>query len=235
MLNAVKNILHGLLSFLYPEFCMGCGDSLAKNEKIVCVACRYHLPKTNYHLFQDNKVSEIFWGRVYIEHATSLYFFRKNSIVQHLLHQLKYKGKPEIGVFLGKQLGYEILNSPYFKNIDAIVPLPLHPRKQIKRGYNQSECIADGIAQVTGIAVNTKIVYKNVETKSQTKKTRIERLDNVASAFEITNLLAMQNKHILLVDDVLTTGATLEACALTLKQITGLKISIATVALASNI
>jgi len=235
MFKIIKHILNGLLSLVFPQFCSGCGETLANNEEIICVSCRYHLPKTNYYLIKENKVSEIFWGRVFIEHAASLYFFRKDNIVQHLIHQLKYRGKQEVGVFLGQQIGYALNESPFYKDIDAIVPLPLHPRKQNKRGYNQSACIANGISEITKIPVNTTTVFKIKETQSQTKKNRIERMDNVQSIFEIRNTDVMNNKHVLLVDDVLTTGATLESCAMTLLQIPGLKISIATVAFASDI
>jgi len=201
-----------------------------RQENVICTLCLAEMPLTNYSLLQENPVSRIFWGRVKIEGAISLFHFRKHSNYQHLLHQLKYKGRKDVGIELGKQLGFRMLSSLNEVGLTMIVPVPLHPKRERKRGYNQAGMIASGISEATHIPFRPEIIIRKIATQTQTKKSRIERWSNVESIFEVTNAESIKNAHILLVDDVVTTGATLEACAQELLKNEGVKISIATLA-----
>ena len=217
---------------LYPDVCAACGQRLVNQEKVICTRCLVDLPRTNFYNQKDNPVSQLFWGRVNIQNATALFRFQKGSRFQDLLHLLKYKGRQDVGVELGRQLGYELKKSELFNMAEVVIPVPLHPKREKKRGYNQAECIANGIAESMGIEVQTMNLVRNVETQTQTKKTRIERWKNVDSIFELIQPEKLQKKQTLLVDDVVTTGATLEACSQALLKAEGVKINIATLAMA---
>jgi len=216
----------------YPDVCAACGQRLVNQEKVICTRCLVDLPRTNFYNQKDNPVSQLFWGRVNIQNATALFRFQKGSRFQDLLHLLKYKGRQDVGVELGRQLGYELKKSELFNMAEVVIPVPLHPKREKKRGYNQAECIANGIAESMGIEVQTMNLVRNVETQTQTKKTRIERWKNVDSIFELIQPEKLQKKQTLLVDDVVTTGATLEACSQALLKAEGVKINIATLAMA---
>jgi ComF family protein len=192
------------------------------------------LPKTNYHLYNDNPIEKLFWGRVTIFSAAAFYNFGKGGKVQQLIHQLKYKGQKEVGITLGKLYGYELKRSEKFKDIDIIIPVPLHPRKKKKRGYNQSEFFAEGLSKTLKASTDFQTLSRAKESSTQTKKSRFSRWENVESIFQLNDWEPLKGKHILLVDDVITTGATLEACAQTLLQIPNVKVSIATIAHAHN-
>ncbi|MEI7595304.1 MAG: phosphoribosyltransferase family protein [Bacteroidota bacterium] len=223
-----------LISLFFPNICLACSAPLQKFERCVCTSCNYHLPKTNFHKEKENAITQIFWGRINIYSAASYFYFQKAGKVQHLIHQLKYKGQQVVGEYIGEIYGNELKNAEYFKNIDFIVPVPLHPKKLKKRGYNQSECFARGISK----SMNAPIVndlQRNFFTETQTKKSRFERWRNVGSVFELTNKEKYINKQILIVDDVITTGATIEACAQHFAAIEGVKISVVTIAYASNL
>jgi ComF family protein len=194
------------------------------------VSCIYHLPRTNYWKEAGNAIEQLFWGKVRIEHACALFFFGKGSRYRNLLHKLKYNGKKEIGVEMGRRLGMELKNAPLYQSIQTIIPVPLHPKKQRKRGYNQSEQIARGIAEITGWRIDNKSVTRKLFTSTQTRKTRMERWENVAEVFTVTQAEALTGKHVLLVDDVITTGATIEACAQQLLHIDKCKVSVAALA-----
>jgi len=224
--------VNDVLNLFFPNVCQACGDALGRQEKIMCISCQVKLPKTGFHLHEDNPVSRVFWGRVNLNAATSFLFFNKGGNVQELIHALKYKNKKEVGVLLGELFGYELNQSPLFKNIDLIIPVPLHPRKYRKRGFNQSETIATGISRAIKAAVDFNNFIRLVNTDSQTRKSRYNRWENVKGVFGIRDEETLQNKHILLVDDVLTTGATLEACAATLLELENTKVSVATLAYA---
>lgn len=215
---------------LYPHICEACGDVLHKNENIVCTKCLYDLPRTDYCIDLNNPIINLFTGRMKIEKATALFTFHKGSRFRKLLHTLKYKNKPEIGILLGQELGAEMLKSNNFKDIDYIVPVPLHPKRKKQRGYNQSEKIAEGISQIMKIPVVSDCLVRKSETETQTKITKEERWRNVYGKFAITNSEILKKKHILLIDDVVTTGSTLEACGETLLKIDDLKLSIAVLA-----
>lgn len=214
----------------FPHVCEACGKALNKNEEPICTHCLVELPRTDYCKNMDNDIAMLFAGRIKIEKATALFHFHKGSRFRKLLHSLKYKNKPEIGVLLGKELGAAMYSSGNYSDIDYIIPVPLHPKRQKQRGYNQSEMIGKGISLVTDIPILTDVLIRNVETVTQTKMTREERWKNVSGKFIINNPKSIENKHVLLVDDVVTTGSTLEACGETLLSIPGLKLSIAVLA-----
>ncbi|NLA24778.1 MAG: ComF family protein [Bacteroidales bacterium] len=226
----IKSLFGDLIFLIYPNSCQVCNNSLMKGEESICLKCISDMPFTTYHNNLDNPVNQLFWGKLQVEMATALFFFAKGSKYRNLLHSLKYRHKPEIGVFLGRELGFRIRNSEYFKNIDYLIPVPLHKSRLKERGYNQSTMICRGISDVTEIELYEDAIVRTVATQTQTKKNREERWENVAGKFALPNVESLKNKHVLLVDDVITTGATLEAVAHTLLEVEGLKISIAVLA-----
>jgi ComF family protein len=218
MLSTIQNLFRDFTSLLYPELCPACDAPLNNSEKEICVKCEYDLPYTDFHLQGDNLLAKQFWGRIPLHTAMALLYFTKESKTQHLMHQLKYKNQPQVGFLLGEMIGERLLNNGLHQNFDYIIPVPLHEKRQRTRGYNQSEYIANGIAAVLKIPVKTKVLIKYKETKSQTKNERFKRFENLENVFMVLQPAAITGKHILLVDDVVTTGATLEACAVTLNQ-----------------
>jgi len=230
----LRDWLDSILNLFYPRVCAACGESLLKDEETVCLKCRYTLPRTGYERYPDNPLAQTFYGRVNIHAVTACYFFAKSGKVQHLIHQLKYKGNKDAGVFLGKQLGESLKDAPLFQGIDVIIPVPLHPRRERQRGYNQSLIIAQGISEVTGIPVGNQYLFRTKYNETQTRKTAEERYNNVKGIFELRRQEELKGKHVLLVDDVLTTGATLESCAHQLESVPGITISIAAAACAGN-
>lgn len=226
------SLLEDFISLFFPRICYACGNSLYKNEEVICTYCRFRLPKTNFHLEADNAVSRLFWGRVKIDAAASFCYYRKEGKVQNLIHHYKYKGKREIGPFLGRLYGGYLRNASSFQGIDLIIPVPLHPKKLRKRGYNQSELFGKGLAEAMVIPLEPQHLYRTVASNTQTKKSRYRRWENVENIFAVNKPDDLRGKHILLVDDVVTTGSTLEACAQTLLQIEGVKVSVVTMAYA---
>lgn len=231
-MRSLFRLIEDFISLLYPSLCVVCGRNLYRNESLICTHCLYHIPKTNFHFLKDNPVSRLFWGRVSVEHAASYYFFEKGSRFRILIHKMKYRGQKELGYELGKIYGAELRSSNFYHGLDLIVPVPLHPRKERKRGYNQSEWIARGIAESMEKPFDTHSVYRAVDTASQTKKNRYERWKNVENIFQVRDPVKLQNQHILVVDDVITTGSTLEACARAILQVEGTKVSCVTLAMA---
>jgi ComF family protein len=189
------------------------------------------LPRTNFHLEVDNPAGKIFWGRARIESATAYCYFNKGNKVQRLVHLLKYKGRKDIGIFLGEKQGHLLKYSPLFNSVEMIIPVPLHKKKLMQRGYNQSEQFALGLGKSMKITVNPYILYRTKFTETQTRKSRFKRWQNVSEMFALKDPSILERKHVLLVDDVITTGATLEACINTLSVIPGIRISIAAIAL----
>lgn len=229
-----RDWLYSILNLFYPRVCAACGETLLKDEETVCLKCRYTLPFTGYENHADNPLAQVFYGRVRFHAVTACFFFAKSGKVQHLIHELKYKNNPEAGFFLGQELGKTIKDAPLFQGIDYLIPVPLHPRREKQRGYNQSLLIAQGINEVTGIPIGDKYLIRAVYTTTQTKKSADERHKNVKDIFEVRFPEELEGKHVLLIDDVLTTGATLESCAHQLENIPGITISAATAACAGN-
>ncbi len=225
-------MLQSLRYFLFPKTCKACSENLQASEYVICTQCRHQLPLTQFHLYNDPTIQKVFYGRIMLEQATALLYFEKKGPVQQLLHNLKYRGEESISVFLGDWLGYELSQIPAYLNIDVVVPVPIHPKKRKKRGYNQVSGFAQSISKhLNAVQVDT-LLLKSKNTKTQVFKGRFSRSDEVLDAFSISEINNLQGKHILLVDDILTTGATLEACALQLLKIPKIKLSIATMAIA---
>jgi ComF family protein len=225
-------LLNYLTELLFPRLCVVCGDKLIEHEEWICLHCLHHIPRTNFHLNHDNPVAQLFYGRVNIENATSYFYFSKGSKYQTLLHDLKYKGMKELGEEIGKHFAIDLQQSPEFRSVDIICPVPLHPSKEKKRGYNQSWWIASGIAKQMNKELSSDNLHRITATETQTRKSRFARWQNVEGIFELSNPEAFAEKHILLIDDVVTTGATLEACAAAILSTTNAKVSIATLATA---
>lgn len=228
----IVRLIEDFINLFYPKLCAACGAHLLKQEKYVCMQCLYSLPRTNYHYTIENPVEQIFWGRTEITAATAYYFFEKDARFAKIIHRLKYRGKKEIGIEMGKIFGAELKESSRFNKVDLIIPVPLHWKKKKKRGYNQSEFIASGIAESMGKPIDTNTLYRAVETETQTRKSRYERWENVENIFRLKSADKIKGKHILLVDDVITTGATLESCATTLLKGNNTKVSVVTLAMA---
>ena len=223
-----------MVGLVYPQLCCACKNRMNKQENLICFQCLYELPKTNFHLDRENMVAKHFWGRVLFQEATSLYFFLKEGKVQELMHQLKYEGYYEIGVKLGKVLGRQLKEVEHWKGIEGIVPVPLHPKKLQKRGYNQCDAIVEGLGEVLDCPVYYQALVKKDHIDSQTRKSKEERWENVKTVFAVQEAEVLRGKHLLLVDDVVTTGATLIACAEQLLGLEGTKVSLATLACAKH-
>jgi ComF family protein len=227
---AVSSVIKDFAHLFFPHVCAGCGTDVISLHAPVCARCINRLPFTNFHLYSNNTVEKYFWGRMEVTGATALCHFTGGSLVQQLLHQLKYKGNTEVGYIFGRMLGSKLNESERFSGIDMLVPLPLFAARQKKRGYNQSAIICNGAGAVMNLPVNSNAVARLSATETQTRKNRIDRWKNMEGKFEVINAASLAGKHILLVDDVITTGATLEACGQAILEIPGTKLSIATLA-----
>ncbi len=231
---SLKDYLSGFFHLFYPRVCAVCGNDLMVGEDVICIKCEYEIPQTHFWNDKENPVAKIFWGRVNIENACAYFFFAKGSKYRPLLHKLKYKGERQIGVELGRQFGNILKRSDFYSDIDYVVPVPLHRKKLRIRGYNQAEVIAEGMAAGLGVELSTRHLVRKEFTETQTRKSRAERVKNVSQAFAVVNSKEIENKHLLLVDDVVTTGATLEACAAKLLEVQGCRVSVGALAYASN-
>jgi len=228
----MKSLFTHLLNLIYPNLCLICNESLLRGEEIICMKCLHEMPKTNYHLQIDNTVEKRFWGKVPIQYGTSYFHFYKGSPFQKLLHELKYKGNKEVGRIIGRFAAIDLQQSPNFSSIDLIVPVPLHPKKYAKRGYNQSEWIAKGLSEVLEKPMDANNLIRIKKNTTQTKKSIFERYENTTGIFAQRDISLFKHKHILLVDDVLTTGSTLEACMIALMETDYITISVFTLAIA---
>jgi ComF family protein len=231
-MKPLLSFLKDFLSLFFPELCAACGTNLFKNEQVICTNCIYHLPVTNFHSDHSNKLAKQLWGRFTFVQATSYVYFRKGSRVQNIMHQLKYNKRPEAGFRMGQLYAHVLKNSESWRQPDLIIPVPLHPAKLKKREYNQSECIANGMASILLLPVMSDNLIRIENTETQTRKSRFSRYENLKEAFMCKDQTQLMNKHILVVDDVITTGATLEACSLLLLDLENVRISIATIAFA---
>ncbi len=226
----LQRLAYDVVGLLFPNLCNGCGLSLYPGEKAICTHCLYDLPYTDFHANPHNRVAKQLWARLPFEAAMAMLYFKKGTRIQNLIHNLKYNGKTEVGYALGKLIGEQLLLSEQYKGIDHIIPVPLHPKKERTRGYNQSVCIAEGIAEVLGASLQKKVLIRKKITDTQTRKSRFIRYENMLSVFELFESQHLQHKHVLLVDDVITTGATLEACGNVLHSGGIKKLSIACIA-----
>lgn len=225
------SLLEDFISLIYPNICACCGNSLWKHEEVICTCCDFHLPRTNFHLDPDNPASRTFWGRARIENATAYCYFNKGSKVQRMVHLLKYKGRKDVGIYLGERLGYQLKYSSLFNTVEVILPVPLHKKKLMQRGYNQSEQFAIGLGKAMNVPVDPYLLSRIQYTQTQTRKSRFGRWQNVSEMFVLNDPKKLEGKHILLVDDVITTGATIEACTKTLDDVPGIRISVAAIAI----
>ena len=229
----ISEIIRGFAGLFWPNVCACCCTGLLRDEEYICGHCMYGLPATNFHREGDNPLAQLFWGRAPVENVTAGYFFRKGNRVQKLVHQIKYNGQKEMGAVLGRQMGSPLRDSS-FSNIDVIAPVPLHLKKFRARGYNQSEWIAKGVAEILDKPVDVHTLVRRFLTDSQTRKKRFDRWENVNSGFGLTNSENFTGRHILLIDDVVTTGATLEACIHAVLSAPQTKVSVAALAFTSS-
>ena len=224
---------HSFWSLLFPRCCVVCGSPLSRGEECLCTCCNINLPRTGFHLRKDNRVECLFWGRIPgLKRASSFLFYRKGSDFRRILHLLKYGGYKELGEVMGRYMSAELSSGEFFDGVDMIIPVPLHRKKQKLRGYNQSEWIARGIASVTGIPLCAECMIREKNTETQTRKSTFERWENVEGIFRLCDTVHFEGKHVLLVDDVLTTGATTVACASAFAGVSGIRISVLTLAVA---
>jgi ComF family protein len=223
-------LLKDFFYLFYPNICANCKEQLLQNEKVICTFCRHDLPLTNFKSYTRNKVSSIFSGRITIEKAYSLLFFRKQGITKNLIHDLKYKGNESVGVFFGNWIGEIVVKNKEFSTVDFIVPVPIHAKKKKIRGYNQVTKFGECFSMHLKVPLNEDILIRQSATKTQTLKSRFERFNDLESKFLARNTSIFKEKHILIIDDIITTGATLEACAKELLKTPGIKISILTIA-----
>ena len=222
--------LKDLFYIFYPKLCANCENQLVANENILCTFCRHDLPLTNFENYTDNKVAKTFYGRVSIEKAYALFFFRKEGITKKLIHELKYKGNEDIGVFFGNWLGEVFAENNGFKEIDCIIPVPLHSKRKKERGYNQVYKFGLKISEHLQKPLIEHILLRKFAGKTQTFKSRFERFNDLDTKFFLKDTSYFENKHVLLVDDVITTGATIEACAKELQKTKNIKVSVLSIA-----
>ena len=231
-MQLLRELKEGFSHIFYPDLCEGCRKPLVADEEVLCTSCETELPETGYHDIPGNETELRFSGRIPFHRATTLAYFTDEGLLQLLLHGLKYRSRRDIGLYLGNALGRRLAANAWAKDIDIIIPVPLHKKKERERGYNQSQLIATGISRQLHIPAADGLLVRTRHTESQTRKSRAERVNNMEGAFVLKNKEKLAGKHILLCDDVLTTGATLEACAHALQGLESIKISIATIGIA---
>lgn len=227
-----SDLKKGITHLFYPDLCEGCNKPLVAEEEVLCIACETLVPETHYDTVADNDTALRFSGRIAFQHATTFAYFTEEGLLQHLLHGLKYRGRRDIGAYLGSRFARRLATTDWISTVDAIVPVPLHTTRIAHRGYNQSEVIAEAMSNVLHVPTLSRSLARVRNTESQVNKNRIERTENMQSAFAVTDNAGVAGKHILIIDDVLTTGATIEACATALLAVEGVKISVATIGIA---
>lgn len=227
-------LINDFMSLIYPRHCEACGNSLFKHEAYICNYCKLNLPKSNYHKNSHNELIQTFGGRIPLENALCYYVFEKSGKVQKLLHAIKYQNQKELAQFIGELYGQDLLNGKTLEAVDVIIPIPLHYKKLKSRGFNQSEWFAKGIAKTLNKKLDVNSLERITETSTQTKKKKYQRWENVEGIFKVKESQALINQHVLIVDDVITTGATIEAAWEALKEIEGVKISVISIAFAAR-
>ena len=231
-MNAVYNVGRSFTQLFFPQVCYGCGSDVVSDKQFLCLRCLHQLPYTNFQFHTGNPVEKIFWGRLQVQHAAAIFYLTKDSMLEKLLYQLKYRGRKEVGEHCGKLIGQAIQQSP-FAHVDALIPLPLFPKKERMRGYNQSAMLCNGIAEAISKPVWKNAIERITTTETQTHKNRIQRWQNMQGRFRVKDAANLLGKHVLLIDDVITTGATLEACGHELTQ-AGASLSILTLGYAAS-
>ena len=229
-MSQIQASLNDFVHLFFPHVCTGCGSDILEKHNQLCLQCLSELPATNFFAQPGNPVEKKFYGRLLVENAGAGFFFTKDSLIETLVYELKYKGNKDIGFYLGKLLAKFMIDNERYSNIEMLVPLPLNAKRQTKRGYNQATALCDGIASIWKKPVIDKAVIRKVNTETQTHRGRITRWENMEGVFAVAEPLVIVNKHILLVDDVITTGASLEACGSEILKVPGVKLSIATLA-----
>ena len=223
-----------IINLFFPPVCAGCNSFLSTNEKVICTVCRHDIPLTNHHLNLENDAFKKFYGRIPVLHASALFYFHKKGIVQQLIHNLKYKGQEEIGTTLGQWYAEDLKNIEILASIDEIIPVPLHRRKLKERGYNQVTAFGKALSCSLDLQYNDSLLIRNVYSKTQSKKNLLGRTEGIETIFDVSFTEKDHNKHFLLIDDVITTGSTLEACSKVMMKIPGAKISIVCMAMAQS-
>ena len=223
-----------IVNLFFPKVCSGCSSFLLSNENVICTVCRHDIPLTNHHLNPENDAFKKFYGRIPVMHTSALFYFHKKGIVQELIHNLKYKGHEEIGAILGEWYAEDLKTIDLLQSVDEIIPVPLHRRKLKERGYNQVTAFGTALSSSLNIDYNDSILVRNVYSKTQSKKNLLGRTEGIESTFDVVFTEKNHNKHFLLIDDVITTGSTLEACSRALLKIPGAKISIVCMAMAQS-
>jgi len=227
-------MFNSLINLFFPKVCAGCKSFIGTNEYIICTVCRHELPLTNHHLNSENEAFKKFYGRIPVEHVSALLYFHKKGMVTEIIHNLKQQGHEEIGSFLGEWYAADLRNSSILNNVDVIIPVPLHKKRLKERGYNQVTNFGLALSENFKIPFNNTILIRKVYSKTQSKKNLLGRTEGIETVFDVAFTEEDTNKHYLLIDDVLTTGATLEACSKALLKIPGAKISIVCMAMAHS-
>ena len=231
-MTSIKDIFNSFIDTLFPRICPVCNNVLLSHEKHICTKCRIDIPISRYHMQEFNAMEQLFAGKTPIEKAVGYFFYEKGNPYSNILHNIKYRNNPQLGQYVAKLFAQELLSRDIFRDIDCIIPVPLHHRKKIQRGYNQSEYIAKGFSEVFDIPVHNNIIIAHKSHESQTNKGIYERWLNTQNIFSAQDTQVLENKHVLIVDDVVTTGATLLSAALTIASVPNIKISLATLGVA---
>lgn len=227
-------MFESIINLFFPKVCSGCSSFLLSNENVICTVCRHDIPLTNHHLNPENDAFKKFYGRIPVVHTSALFYFHKKGIVQELIHNLKYKGHEEIGTVLGEWYAEDLKTIELLTSVDEIIPVPLHPKKLKERGYNQVSTFGIALSSNLIIDYNDSILIRNVYSKTQSKKNLLGRTEGIEIIFDVVFTENDHDKHFLLIDDVITTGSTLEACSRALLKIPGAKISIVCMAMAQS-
>lgn len=234
-MSLIKDIGDDFLSLLFPRLCISCHTHLVKGEKVLCTTCLLSMARTDFHSRRENALEKAFWGRCLVERAAAFSVYNRGSRIRKLIHALKYEGRKDIGRMLGELYGSVLAGCGFMDGIDLIIPVPLHPARQRRRGYNQSECIAEGLSGATHLPVRTNIIIRTGLTGTQTKSGRYERWVNVKGFFHVPDPALINGSHVLIVDDVITTGSTMEACVNALHDAGEVKVSLVALAAAQKL